>query len=153
MVAADLGSIGPKFNNGDVDICYMSAVGYRPFELFRGLGENGGVLYSPIAQATLQVMVRRSRFPDGWGKKARMDLYSRYDKALEKVKAAENDIPDKYWITIPEDRQGAWDDLFLQVRIKLRDDVGAYDGAMLSVMRGVRCGTDASRAECAEKKE
>ena len=43
MVPADLGSIGPKFNNGDVDACYISAPAYQPFELWKGLGDKGGL--------------------------------------------------------------------------------------------------------------
>ena len=31
MVPADLGSLGPMFNNGDVDACYVSAPAYAPF--------------------------------------------------------------------------------------------------------------------------
>ena len=67
MVPADLGSIGPKFNNGDVDACYVSAPAYAPFELHRGLGANGGVIKYPIAQATLQLMVRHEKFPEAFG--------------------------------------------------------------------------------------
>ena len=37
MVPADLGSFGPQFNNGNVDACYMSALAYQPFELWRGI--------------------------------------------------------------------------------------------------------------------
>ena len=74
MVPADLGSIGPKFNNGDVDACYVSAPVYEPFELWKGLGSNGGVIKAPLAQATLQVLVNRTRFPEGFGKKSRLHL-------------------------------------------------------------------------------
>ena len=102
IVAADLGSIGPKFNNGDVDACYVSAPAFRPFELWRGLdATNGGVLRAPLAQATLQVMIRTDRFPADFPSKARKDLAGRFDKALEVVTKAEADIPAKYWIDIP----------------------------------------------------
>jgi hypothetical protein len=56
MVPADLGSIGPKFNNGDVDACYVSAPAYAPFELSKGLGSTGGIVKLPLVQATLQVL-------------------------------------------------------------------------------------------------
>jgi hypothetical protein len=153
VVDADLGSIGPKFNNGDVDACYVSAAGYRPFELWRGLEPNGGVLKAPLAQATLQVMIRSSKFPAGFAAKSRTDLAGRFDSALAVVKKAEADIPAKYWVDMPADTIKAWDDLFLAVRIKLRDDVKAYDPNMLTALRKLRCNADATRAECAEQKE
>ncbi len=152
MVPADLGSIGPKFNNGDVDACYVSAPAYRPFELHRGLGTGGGVLKAPLAQATLQVMIREDRFPEGFVDKAREALLERFDEALAFVKQAEAEIPDRYWVDVPPETYASWSNLFQGVRVDLRDK-GAYDGSMLRVMRQLRCSKDPSRAECVEKKE
>ncbi len=153
MVGADLGSIGPKFNNGGVDACYMSAPGYAPFELHRGLQSGGGIIKAPLAQGTLQLIVRHEKFPEGFSKKSRMWFYEHFDESLEIVLKAEGDIPSKYWIDIPAERQEEWDDMFLDVRVKLRDDTKAYDGQMLGVLRSLRCNKDSSRAECAEKRE
>jgi hypothetical protein len=153
QVPADLGSIGPKFNNGDVDACYVSAPVYRPFELQHGLGTAGGVLKAPLAQATLQVMLRESRFPEGFAAKSRTDLAGRFDAALALVTKAESEIPANYWVTIPDTTQKEWDALFQGVRVQLRDEKHAYDGNMLRVMKGLRCGANAGRSECAETKE
>jgi len=152
-VPADLGSIGPKFNNGAVDACYMSAPGYGPFELWRGLDEGGGVLDYPLGQATLQVMIRHTRFPADFGARSRADLLGRVDQAVVNAKRADAEIPDKYWIRVPDSTRAEWDDMFREVRIRLRDEEGAYDGQMLSALRKLRCARDASRAECVEKKE
>lgn len=151
MVPADLGSIGPKFNNGDVDACYISAPAYAPFELHRGLGENGGVIKYPIAQATLQLMVRRDKFPEGFGKNSRAFFASKYKEAIAIVEKAEGEIPAKYWVDA--EKTDGFDDMFLNVRLELRDKHKAYDGGMLGTMAKVRCGLDSSRPECAEKKE
>jgi len=153
MVPADLGSIGPKFNNGDVDACYMSAPGYQPFELWRGLGTAGGVVRLPLAQGTLQLMVRADRFPEGFGKQSRTYLVGQFDRALKIIKDAEAAIPAKYWIDVPASDVDAFDELFLSVRLQLRDEVKAYDAQMLSALRKLRCKKDPARAECVEKKE
>jgi hypothetical protein len=153
VVPADLGSIGPKFNNGDVDSCYVSAPAYKPFELHRGLGTKGGILKAPIAQATLQVMIRESRFPEGFVQKSRADLAARFDEALAIVDKAEKAIPPNYWITIPPATLVEWDSMFQSVRLKLRDEKKAYDGSMLTVMKQLRCRKVSSRSECAENKE
>lgn len=153
QVPADLGSIGPKFNNGDVDACYVSAPAYRPFELQHGIGSNGGILKAPLAQATLQVMLRESRFPEGFVAKSRVDLAGRFDEALAVVKKAESEIPASSWVDIPASTQGEWDLLFQSVRVQLRDEKKAYDGRMLTVMKQLRCSANGGRAECAETKE
>ena len=153
MVPADLGSIGSRFNNGDVDACYMSAAGYRPFELWRGLADGGGILRAPLAHATLQVLVRSARFPEDFGARSRTYLASRFEGMVKMVRALEHDIESEHWIEIPADRRADWDEMFLTVRVALRDEVGAYDGDMLRVLRQLRCASDGSRAECAEQKE
>ncbi|MCB9674947.1 MAG: hypothetical protein H6737_07515 [Alphaproteobacteria bacterium] len=151
-VAADLGTIGPKFNNGAVDACYVSAPAYEPFELHRGLGDKGGILRSPLAQATLQVMVKQSKFGDGFGKKARTWFAGRFDQTVDVAKKAEAAIPASAWVDIPASEADGWSQMFREVRIRLRDD-GSYDGQMLKVMRQLRCKSDGARAECAENKE
>jgi hypothetical protein len=153
MVPADLGSIGSRFNNGDVDACYMSAAGYRPFELWRGIGTEGGIIKSPLAQATLQILVRSARFPDGFGAKSRTYLASRLPEMMRVVARFEADIESSHWIDVSAAQRQEWDEMFQNVRVMLRDDVGAYDGAMLHVLRQNRCTKDPSRAECAESRE
>ena len=153
MVPADLGSIGPKFNNGDVDACYVSAPAYQPFELWKGLGNNGGIVRLPIAQATLQVMIQSEKFPADFGVKSRQFFWTTFDDSLQLIKKAEKDIPSKYWIDLPAESKPGFDELFQSTRIQLRDQHAAYHPQMLTVMRQLRCKKDASRAECAEKKE
>lgn len=153
MVPADLGTFGPMFNNGNVDACYMSAIGYRPFELWRGMGDKGGVVDLPLAMATIQVMVRHERFPDEFGAKSREWFSGQFDRARKAVLKDQDGIEDKYWIRIPKESRPGFDDLFLQSRLALRDEHKAYDGAMLSVLRRLRCARDASRSECVEQKE
>lgn len=153
VVPADLGTLGPKFNNGDVDACYASAPAFRPFELQRGVGTKGGILRAPLAQATLQVVLRESRFSKEFLGKAKPALFARFDEALASVKKSEAEIPAAMWVEIPAATQVEWASLFQSVRVQLRDEAKAYDGSMLTVMRQVRCAQDKTRSECAEKRE
>lgn len=152
MVPADLGSIGPKFNNGDVDICYMSAPGYGPFELHRGLANGGGIIKAPLAQASFQILVRKDKFPADFGTKSLNYWSANFDKALGAVKKAEAAIPADKWINVPAESLTEWDSIYQDVRVELRGK-GAYDGTMLSAMKKIRCVQDKSRSECAENRE
>jgi hypothetical protein len=153
MVPADLGSIGPKFNNGDVDACYASAPAYKPFELWRGVGTKGGIVKLPLAQATLQLLIRSSKFPPDFAKKSRVFLAGKFDAAIGLVKKAEAEIPAASWIAIKASDTPAFDEMFQAVRIRLRDEIKAYDGTMLSTLKKLRCAADAGRSECVEQKE
>ncbi|MFT7520686.1 MAG: hypothetical protein ACI9MC_002837 [Kiritimatiellia bacterium] len=153
VVAADLGSLGPKFNNGSVDACYMSALAYEPFELWRGMSPDGGVIELPLAMATLQLMVHHESFPADFGAKSRAWFAGQFDRAQRAVQREEDKIDKKYWIKIPPADLPGFEDMFLKVRLDLRDKHKAYDGTMLSTLRKLRCAKDASRSECVEKKE
>jgi hypothetical protein len=148
MVPADLGTLGPKFNNGDVDACYATAPVYEPFELHRGVGAAGGIVKLPLAQATLQVMVKHERFSDDFGAKSRTWWANEFGKALALVEKTEQAIPADKWIEIPPEKMPDFDDMFGQVRDQLKA-TGAYDSKMLSTMKKVRCASDSARPECA----
>lgn len=153
MTPADLGTLGPKFNNGEVDACYISAPAFKPFELEKGLGTKGGIVKLPLAQATLQILIHEDQFPADFGNKSRQFFYGKFDTAMSLVEVAEQGIDSKYWITLPDSSIPEFDDMFLNVRLQLRDVEKSYDGQMLSVMRQLRCKDDPSRSECAEQKE
>ncbi len=150
MVPADLSSLGPKFNNGEVDAAYVSAPGYKPFELWHGIGTKGGVVKLPLAQATLQLVIRASKFPEGFGAKSRLSLAAKFDRALAVVKTAEAGIPANAWIVLPANAGPTFDAMFEDVRVDLRGQ-GAYDAAMLKAMKATRCNKAATRPECAEQ--
>ena len=105
----------------------------------------------PIAQATMQLLIRHSAFPADFGKKSRTYFYNKFDEIVDLVKKAESEIPADKWIEITGTED--FDDMFLGVRLKLRDEHGAYDATMLKAMRKKRCAIDKSRSECIELKE
>jgi hypothetical protein len=153
MVSADLGSFGPLFNNGSVDACYMAGLAYQAFELHKGIGTKGGVVKLPLALGTLQLLIRHKSFPAEFGKKSREWFASQFDRALVAVKAEDAKIPAASWIPVPATELAGFDDMFLQVRLELRDVHKAYDANMLAALRAVRCQISSTRSECAEKKE
>jgi hypothetical protein len=136
-----------------VDACYVSAPAYQPFELWKGLGSNGGVVKLPLAQATLQVMLHSEAFPTDFAAKSRQFFWSHFDENLALIQKAEANIPAKYWINLPTSSLPGFDDMFQETRVYLRDTHKTYHPQMLKVMRDKRCAIDGARAECAENKE
>jgi ABC-type amino acid transport substrate-binding protein len=148
-VSADETSFAAKFNNGEVDACYSPAVAYAPLELDKGLAAKGGIAKYPIAQFTFQVIIRSEDFPADFGTKAREWGKRNFDSVVKLARAAEKDIPAKYWVEIPKDDQDRYDRMFQEVRVRLRDQEKVFDKRMLTAMRKIRCSIDGARAECA----
>lgn len=153
MVPADVGTFAGMFNNAHVDAAYAPATAYKPLELEKGLAKGGGILEYPLTQLTFQLVARNDAgLPASFGEQSRAYAANNIDKALNLVHRAEKSIPQKFWIQVEQEAANKNDELFRQVRIHLRDK-GVYDATMLTLLRRVRCQTDPTRAECAEKKE
>jgi len=153
MVAADVGTFGGMFNNGSVMACYAPATAYNALELYKGIGSKGGIVRYPLAQMTLQLLIRTADFPEGFPQASRDYAKKSFTSGLRVVKDAERLIPAKHWIDIPQADKDRYDEMFLDVRIRLRDDKRVYHKSMLKLMRRIRCKKDGARAECAEKRE
>lgn len=152
MVPVSIATFAPRFNNGYVDIAYAPAIAYEPFEMYKGMGDDGGILRFNLAQMNGQLILRKDKFPEGFGQKSREYAYSNFSKALEHIVTAEENIPEKYWIDLPAEKKTEYKEMLRQVRLELRDE-GVYDERMLKILFKLRCRTDPGHYECIEKLE
>lgn len=153
MQAADVGTFAGMFNNGGVDAAYAPAFAYKALELYKGIGDKGAVVRYPLAQMTLQVLIRTKDFPADFGEKSRTYAAANFDEAVKLAKEAEAQIPAKHWLELPEADKARYDLMFRDVRVKLRDEKSVYDKKALSLLKKARCRNDGRRPECAESVE
>lgn len=153
LVAADVGTFAGMFNNGSVDACYAPATAYQALELYKGVGKKGGIIRYPLAQMTLQMLIRSKDFPKDFPAASRKFAATKFKTGLKLVSGAEKAIPAASWIEIPTADKARYDEMFRDVRITLRDKAKLYHPKTLTMLRKVRCKSDKARAECAEKRE
>ncbi|MCB9529441.1 MAG: putative solute-binding protein [bacterium] len=153
MQAADVGTFAGMFNNGGVDAAYAPAFAYKALELYKGIGDKGAVVRYPLAQMTLQVLIRSKDFPEDFGAKSRAFAAANFDRALKLAEDAEAQIPAKHWLDLPEADKARYDLMFRDVRVELRDKKSVYDKKALSLLKKARCHKDARRPECVEAVE
>jgi hypothetical protein len=152
MVPVSIATFAPRFNNGYVDLAYAPAIAYEPFEMYKGMGDKGGILRFNFAQMNGQLILRKDRFPEQFGQKSREYAYSNFPKALEHILKAEKDIPEKYWVDLPKEKKVQYKEMLRQVRIELKNE-GGYDPRMLKILFKLRCRTNPGHYECVEKLE
>ena len=153
MVSADISTFAGIFNNGAADICYSPTTAFKPLELEKGVKAKGGIVRYPIAQLTGQVLIHADKFPADYGQKSREYGSANFKKILQLSTKADSSIDSKYWIDISDEAKAKYDQIFLDVRVQLRDNEKIYDKSTLSLMRRLRCAKDNARPECAQKKE
>lgn len=153
VVPADVSTFAGLFNNHHVDAVYAPATAFKPLELEKGLNKGGGVVRLPLAQLTFQLVVRQdAKTPEAFHAQSRRYAAGQLETRLGFVAKAEAGIPNKYWIDLSPSAIAKNEGVFRQIRIQLRDKQ-VFDGTMLTLLRRIRCKSDATRAECAEKSE
>jgi len=146
-VSSTLTNVFQKFNNNVVDITAGPAIIYQPMEIQKGLEPVGGILQEPVMQANLQFIGRWEKFPPGFGQKSRELFMSNFDESLKLFQQAENAIPKKWWIPIPNDSMHEFNSQLRTMRLAARA-AGIYEPKALTLLRKVRCKVDKTRPEC-----
>ncbi len=145
-------SAGSKFNNRAVDVLPAPLVAYNIMELYRGIGDKGGIVNYPFSQLTLQLIGRKDKFPTEIAQLVRENFYSRFAAIEKEVERQTGDVPDNLWIDISEEDKAEYQLMMQQARIALRDR-DYYDGDMLTLQRKIRCKFEPSHSECAQTVE
>lgn len=151
-VSVDVTNIGPKFNNGFVDMVTLPAVAYKPFELHKGIGTTGGIGRFPIMIPTVQIILNRSKFPEGAGEKSRNYWLSQFDRAMHVINLAEKGIPASAWTELPAESIPKYVLMLREARTDIAKQ-GLYNKVGLNIIKKARCNINPGDAECATKNE
>jgi len=152
-VGASIASFGPMFNNGSVDLAYAPSFAYNALELYKGLGEKGGIADFVLGMLSGQLVIHQDKFSDDFGQKSREWVFNNmFDSTLRRVKNADNEIPDKYWVKISGERDKNYREMFRNTREKLWDQ-NWYDHEMQHMLKKIRCSTNGGLAECSQDSE
>ncbi|MCH2159351.1 MAG: DUF6091 family protein [Oleiphilaceae bacterium] len=147
-VGTSLATFSGQFNNGNIDILLMPALAYNTFELYQGLGTDGGIIDHRFYYGMLQTVINKERFDDNFGNLMREYVVSRLPFIHKQVKDAEAEIPAKYWIKTDADTKKELDRFSKEIRVSLKQE-GKMDAKALTLLWKIRCSNDPARSECA----
>lgn len=152
VVPSDITNFAGKFNNGSVDTAYAPAFAYEALELYKGVGDKGGIVDYPLAQLTIQIIAKDDVLPDEVAQKSREVAWGMYGQAMDLIMKNEKNIPEAKWIRIPEGDIQGYQEMFRENRLQLRDGTdGAskvYDPRMMGLLSKVRCASNPGASEC-----
>jgi solute-binding AdeT-like protein len=152
VVPSDITNFAGKFNNGSVDTAYAPAFAYEALELYKGIGEKGGIVDYPLAQLTIQIIARDGVLDDATAQKSREVAWGMFGQAMSLIERQEAAIPENKWIRIPEQDVQGYQEMFRKNRLQLRDGTeGAsevYHPKMLGLLSKIRCASNPGASEC-----
>jgi hypothetical protein len=151
-VSVDVTNIGPRFNNGFVDMVTLPAVAYKPLELHKGIGTKGAIGRFPVMIPTVQMVFNRSKFPEGYGEKSRKFWLSQFDRAMGLIANAEKGIPAATWDDLPPENVPKYVLMLREARIEIGRQ-GMYNKQALNIVKRARCSVNAADSECLTKNE
>ncbi|RZI82678.1 MAG: hypothetical protein EOP38_15190 [Rubrivivax sp.] len=151
-VSADITNFSTKFNNGSIDMIAAPSLAYKPLELYKGIGTKGGIARFPIMILTYQMILNKTRFPEGYGEKSRAYWLTQFDRSMQLVKQSDASIPPGTWIDLSPENAYKYTLMLRESRIDIAQR-GLYDKRGLKVIKKVRCAVNGADPECSTKSE
>ena len=151
-VSADITNFAGKFNNGSVDFIAAPAMAYKPLELYRGIGSKGAIQRFPILILTYQLVLNKTKFPEGFGDKSRQYWLSQHDRAMALIHKAEKEIPVATWGDLKPENMIKYTIMLRDARIDIANK-GVYDKQGLKIIKRVRCNINPADSECSTNSE
>ncbi|WP_290641682.1 putative solute-binding protein [Aquabacterium sp.] len=151
-VAADVTNFGTMFNNGNVDVVMAPSIAYKPLELHKGMGTKGAVHRFPLTILTYQMILKRDKFPEGFGQKSREVWAGRFDNVVELIKRADATIPAKFWLDPSPADAERYINLMRDGRIDMAEK-GFYDKKGLKIIKRIRCDVNPAASDCSQPTE
>lgn len=151
-VAADLTTYGGKFNNGQVDILFAPIPLYKPMELYKGLGTKGGIARFPVINLTLQLVIRKDKFPPDFGLKSRRYIADQVPRFFGMIRNMEREVESRHWMHIPLSDRDGYEKIMREMRIHLTKS-GYYNPQMMTLLKRIRCKREPDNAECSQNDE
>ncbi|KPQ28140.1 MAG: hypothetical protein HLUCCX14_11750 [Marinobacter excellens HL-55] len=152
VVPSDITNFAGKFNNGSVDTAYAPAFAYEALELYKGIGDKGGIVDYPLAQLTVQIVAREGALDDESAQKSREVVWDMFSQAMNMIESQEKAIPEKQWIRIPDQDITGYQEMFRENRLEMSDGVNdapsVYDPRMMSLLSKIRCASNPGASEC-----
>lgn len=151
-VSADITNFSTKFNNGSVDMIAAPTLAYKPLELAKGIGKTGGITRFPLMILTYQMIINKTRFPDGYGLKSREYWAGQFDRAMQLIKQADASVPPATWMDLSAENSYKYTLMLREARIDIAQK-GLYDKRGLKVIKKIRCNVNPADPECTIKSE
>jgi hypothetical protein len=151
-VSADIVNFATKFNNGSLDMIAAPTLAYKPLELSKGIGTKGGIARFPIMILTYQMIINRTKFPEGYGDKSRDYWLTQFDRAMQLIKQSDATIPAGTWMELSSENAYKYTLMLRESRIDIAQK-GLYDKRGLKVIKKIRCSVNPADPECSTKSE
>ncbi len=146
-VGTSLATLSGQFNNGNIDLLPMVPIGYNVFELYHGLGENGGILDEKLFYGMMQLVSHKDRFPEAFGQQMREYILSRLADIHQLASDAHAEIPFHYWIKTSAETKVVLDQFKREIRLAMKSE-GVHHPKALKLLWKIRCSEDPTRSEC-----
>ena len=143
---------GAMFASGKLDIIPAPAMAFAPFELYRSMGDQGGIARFPVAFIASNLIIKKSEFPNSFGQASRSWFAAQAPRLMSNIMRVESGVPAKYWFDISAEDQVGYLRILRQMRMEFVQSK-YYNPKMMTLLKKLRCQQDPNSFECSLKGE
>lgn len=141
-----------KVQDPTVDIVPLPSYSFDAFELYRALGNKGGIARFPISFMTMNVIAHQNAFPKTFGAQSRAWFAAQSPRLMKKIQYYDDKVPARYWFDIPADNQVAYFQLIRKMRLEFVQNQ-TYHPKMMHLLKRLRCQQNPQEPECKTRDE
>jgi hypothetical protein len=145
-------SAGAMFAAKRFDLLPLPAVAFNAFEVYRSMGDKGGISRFAIAFITSNLIINKKEFPEGYGQSSRVWFNGQSSRLMTNINRVESAVPAKAWYDITNEEQVGYLRLLRQMRIEFVQNK-TYNPKMLNLLKKLRCQQDPTSYECGLRDE
>lgn len=146
-VEMTIGNAGKKFKSGEIDILPSPAFGFDAWEVYRGMGANGGIARFPLSFLTGNLILKKDRFPATFGQQSRSWFAGQANFFMKQVAQYDDSVPSQLWFDISSEDQVGYLKILRQMRIEFVANK-TYNPKMMNLLKRLRCQRDKTNYEC-----
>lgn len=135
------------FKNNQVDILPIPIYSLLPYNLKRDFGESTRVINFPVVYAGLNIVIRSSEYPTGFGVTVRNWFAGQASVLIGQVLRWENRLPAYYWMDVSTSEKQAYELVIAKIRNQYSQNF-FYDPRFVKLIKKLRCKDEPQYFEC-----
>lgn len=136
-----------KFRDNEFDLVPAPLIVYKPFEVEKIIGTQGGIINYPLALVTMNFILSKGNYPNDFAQKSRQWFSQRSGQMIKNVMRWDATVPKRVMYDISDIDRSGYDMLLAQLRKEFIENK-TYDASMMILINHLRCAQDSQFIDC-----
>lgn len=123
-----------RFNRGEIDLLLAPLAAIEALSMNKKFATEGGIIDHPVSLMTLQMVIRHSRYPKGFGQLSRQSSLKYVSAVMDATQKYKKNLA-PMMLPVSEEEKKGWAKALATLRDRMVEDE-LYDKRMIDAMKG-----------------